>query len=88
MTYLLSIYTAVRNRDETQLANCEQRLKSLAEAGTLPPDAATSLDRIVARARSGSWQSAAERLYEFMLAQRRDGYTGSPKTTPATRRKK
>lgn len=83
-----ALYTAVRNRDETQLTNCEQRLKALAEAGTLPVDAANSLDRIVARARAGSWQSAAERLYEFMLAQRRDGYTGSPKPTPATRRKK
>ena len=83
-----ALYTAVRNRDETQLAQCEQRLKSLADAGSLPADAASSLDRIVARARSGSWHSAAERLYEFMLAQRRDGYTGSPKPTPATRRKK
>lgn len=70
-----ALYTAVRSRDERQLAQCEQRLTGYRETGALPADAAERLDGIIRKARGGSWESAAERLYEFMLAQRRDGAT-------------
>ncbi len=67
-----ALYTAVRNHDEKQLAACEQRLNSYKDAGTLPPPAAEHLAGIIARARKGDWDTAAQRLYQFMLEQRRD----------------
>ena len=68
-----ALYTAVRGRDEKRLTECAKRLTGYREAGKLPAAAADALDAIIRRARGGSWESAAERLYEFMLAQRRDG---------------
>ena len=68
-----ALYTAVRNRDEKRLTECEQRLKAHRDAGKLPPDAADRLDAIIAKARAGSWDAATERLYDFMRAQRREG---------------
>jgi hypothetical protein len=68
-----ALYTAVRNQDEKRLGECERRLGGYRDAGKLPPAAAGALDAIIRRARAGSWQSAAERLYHFMLAQRREG---------------
>jgi hypothetical protein len=68
-----ALYTAVRARDERRLSQCEQRLIAYRQAGKLPPAAADHLDGVIATARGGAWQSAAERLYEFMIAQRRDG---------------
>ena len=67
-----ALYTAVRNRDEKRLGECERRLRGHREAGRLPPDAADELDSVIAKARGGSWDRAAERLYDFMLAQRRE----------------
>ena len=68
-----ALYTAVRNEDEKRLGECEQRLRGYREAGKLPPEAADTLDAIIARARSGKWRSAAESLYDFMKGQRREG---------------
>src|SRR5262245_9613338 len=68
-----ALFTAVTARDEKRLSECEERLRSYREAGKLPADAADELDAIIRKARSGSWQGAAERLYDFMRAQRRDG---------------
>ncbi|MDY3551889.1 hypothetical protein R5W24_000969 [Gemmata sp. JC717] len=73
-----ALYTAVRNRDERRLAECERRLAGYRRSGQLPADAADELDRIVANARGGSWEAAAERLYDFMRAQRREGGTPLP----------
>src|SRR5262245_816942 len=68
-----ALYTAVRMKDEARLGQCEQRLHSYRDAGKLPKESADYLDGVIAKARGGRWESAAERLYEFMLAQRRDG---------------
>jgi hypothetical protein len=68
-----ALYTAVRSRDEKRLEECARRLEGCRRAGKLPADAADHLDRIIRKARSGSWQTAAERLHDFMLAQRREG---------------
>jgi hypothetical protein len=82
-----ALYTAVRSRDEKQLTACEQRLTGYREAGKLPAAAAESLAGIIRKARGGSWDTAAERLYEFMLAQRRDGVIDErPKAKPAKRK--
>jgi hypothetical protein len=68
-----ALFTAVTARDEKLLGQCAQRLSALKDDGRLPGGAADYLDGIVARARDGRWQSAAERLYGFMRAQRREG---------------
>ncbi len=68
-----ALYTAVRNEDEKRLGECEQRLHAYRASGKLPPDAADTLDGVIAKARGGKWQTAAERLYTFMLGQRREG---------------
>jgi hypothetical protein len=77
-----ALYTAVRNQDEKRVGECERRLHGYRESGELPPAAAAALDAVVRRTRSGEWEAAAERLYEFMLAQRRDGADTKPKTRP------
>jgi hypothetical protein len=71
-----ALFTAVTARDERLLGQCAQRLQDYRAAGRLPPDAADALDRIIAKARAGSWETAAERLYDFMRAQKREGVTG------------
>jgi hypothetical protein len=73
-----ALFTAVTARDEKLLAQCEQRLKGHREAGRLPADAGDSLDRVIAKARSGSWEAAAERLYDFMKSQKREGAADPP----------
>ena len=68
-----ALFTAVTARDEKRLGECEQRLHAYRVSGKLPAGPADYLDRVIAKARGGGWESAAERLYEFMLSQRREG---------------
>ena len=77
-----ALYTAVRNRDDARLSQCEKRLADHRVAGKLPKPAADRLAAIVVQARAGDWQPAAERLYDFMLAQRRDGAEPPAKPPP------
>ena len=84
-----ALFTAVTARDEKRLGECERRLRVCRDAGKLPPDPADYLDGVIARARGGRWESAAERLYDFMLAQRREGELDPrPKPTAKGGRKK
>ena len=84
-----ALYTAVCSRDANRLAECEQRLHGYRDAGKLSADAADFLDGIVAQSRAGEWSAAAERLYHFMLAQRREGALEppTPKPDPKAKRK-
>ncbi len=83
-----ALFTAVTGRDERRLGDCEQRLKGYRDAGKLPPDAADALDAIIRQARSGRWESAAERLYAFMMVQRREGAVDhAPKAVKAAKAK-
>jgi hypothetical protein len=68
-----ALFTAVTAHNERLLGECESRLKSHQSAGKLPDAAASSLDAVIRRARSGAWQPAAEQLYTFMMGQRREG---------------
>jgi len=77
-----ALYTAVRNRDGPRVAQCEARLRESRAGGKLPKAAADRLDGVIATARGGDWQAAAERLYDFMLAQRRDGAEAPAKHPP------
>jgi hypothetical protein len=72
-----ALFTAVTARDEQRLGECEQRLHALKNAGKIPTDAARYLDSVIETARAGRWEPAAQRLYGFMTAQRRDG-AGEP----------
>jgi hypothetical protein len=82
-----ALFTAVTARDERLLTQCEQRLKAYRAAGKLPADAGDALDRIVAKARSGSWEGAAERLYDFMKSQKREGVAEPPAPRKQTLKK-
>jgi len=82
-----ALYTAVRNRDEPRLTQCEAKLAGHRAAGKLPRPAADRLAAIVAEARAGDWRPAAERLYDFMLAQRRDGAEAPAKPAPTAKGK-
>jgi hypothetical protein len=68
-----ALFTAVTARDEKLLGQCARRLNALEDAGKLPPDAAAYLAGVVEQARDGHWEAAAQRLYGFMRAQRREG---------------
>ena len=82
-----ALFTAVTARDENKLNDCERRLKRLEETGQLPASAWKSLESTIHKARAGKWQSAAESLYTFMLAQRREGSPGRVVPQPSTRKK-
>ncbi|HSQ57296.1 MAG TPA: hypothetical protein VLM40_16360 [Gemmata sp.] len=73
-----ALFTATTARDEKRLAECEGRLHTLRDEGRLPESAAKFLDEVIARARSGRWETAAEKLYSFMLDQRREGAEDHP----------
>ncbi len=68
-----ALFTAVTARDDKRLAECEARLNAHRAAGVLPATAADTLAGVIKKARAGSWETAAERLYDFMKAQRREG---------------
>jgi hypothetical protein len=73
-----ALFTAVTARDEKLLGECEQRLQALKAAGKLPGDASDYLDGVITKAHAGCWESAAEKLYDFMRAQRREGARDHP----------
>ena len=66
-----ALFTALTSRDPQRLEDCAQRLQFQRDTGRLSVRAARSLDRVIAQARRGEWQPAAERLYQFMHGQRR-----------------
>ena len=66
-----ALFTAVTSRNLDRLTSTEGRLHSLRDQGKLPASAAERIDAIIASARAGEWQPAAERLYEFIKGQRR-----------------
>jgi hypothetical protein len=74
-----ALFTAVRARDEKLLGQCEQQLHTLRDARKLPGDASVHLDGIIQNALAGRWESAAQTLYDFMRAQRREGSHEHPK---------
>lgn len=66
-----ALFTAFTTRDRERLDDCERRLVARREAGKLPAQASARLQSLIGQARSGDWDSAAKRLYEFMYGQRR-----------------
>jgi hypothetical protein len=68
-----ALYTAVRMQDAARVAACETRLLEYEDAGKMPKESADYLKHVIIKTREGRWERAAEQLYEFMLAQRREG---------------
>ena len=64
-----ALFTAVTARDAAKLDRCATKLDELKAQGKLPEAAHETLSGIVTRARGGKWESAAERLYEFIKGQ-------------------
>ena len=83
-----ALYTAVRNRDTQQIGKCESKLNHYRETGKLPAGAAEKLAGIVSKALGGSWDTAAERLYEFMAAQKRETFSSHSASKEEVRKKK
>ncbi len=67
-----ALFTALTSRDDSRLDDCEERLLAFREADQLPAKAAEYLDAVIQQARSGQWEAAAKRLYDFMYRQRRE----------------
>src|SRR5262245_24766994 len=66
-----ALYTAVSLRDPKLVGQCELKLKELYGTLKLPDSASSSLESIIAEAKSGNWEPAQERLSRFMEGQRR-----------------
>jgi hypothetical protein len=67
-----ALFTAITAHDQDRLTRCEQRLDAFKSAGEIPPAAAKQLTGVIATARSGQWDTAARRLYDFIQGQRRE----------------
>ena len=67
-----ALFTALTCRDDNRLDDCEERLLAYREAEQMPANAADYLDGVIDQARSGQWEPAAHRLYDFMYGQRRE----------------
>lgn len=82
-----ALFTAVTARDEKRLGECETRLNAHRAAGMLPASAADTLAGVIQKARAGSWETAAERLYGFVKAQRREGEAPAVVAKPAGKKR-
>jgi len=67
-----ALFTAITSRNVHRVAECEQQLHALKETRRLPRAASDYLDRIIRTARAGNWREAAQTLFGFMKAQRRE----------------
>lgn len=82
-----ALYTAVTAHDVKLLDRCAARLAELDAKGDVGSGVMGHLQsRVFEPARAGEWQSAAESLYAFMTAQRRDGPRERPEKRPAKRK--
>lgn len=66
-----ALYTAVTTQRADLLGQCKTRLAALKAEGKLPEAALAELQPIITQAEGGAWRPAAERLYQFMRAQRK-----------------
>src|SRR6266404_3574167 len=57
-----ALFTAVTARNDKLLRDCERRLSDCDATGKLSAQARNYLDDVIRTARSGQWESAAQRL--------------------------
>ncbi len=81
-----ALFTAFTSRNTARLAQCEEHLHALRDAGELPPNATDYLDGLIKTARGGNWRKAAQKLFDFMKAQRREAPSRVDPTRRAHRR--
>jgi len=67
-----ALYTAVTSKKRDLLEDCRKRLVQLEAEKKLSAEAFQSISSIIEEAEGGEWQSAAQRLHNFMRAQRRE----------------
>lgn len=65
-----ALFTAVTSRDPRRLDDCQTRLKQYRVDQRVPAAAARVLESVCEQARAGQWESASQRLYDFIFAQR------------------
>ena len=66
-----ALFTAITSRDQKQLDECDRRLIAHRDAGKLPKKSADFLESVIRQVRTGKWEPAAKRLYDFMYGQKR-----------------
>lgn len=66
-----ALFTAVTSKRPQLLADCKSRLMKLHGEKRLSDAGFAELDRTMQMCESGDWQPAAQRLYDFMRAQRK-----------------
>ncbi len=79
-----ALFTALTARDVKLLDQSERRLGELRATGKLPEDAHAAVQKVIAKARGGKWEAAAERLYDFIRGQQ-TGPAQEPKPARKTR---
>jgi hypothetical protein len=82
-----ALFTALTAKDTQLLDKCEKRLDELTASGKLPNSAREALGTIIGKARAGKWETAAERLYDFIQGQE-TGPAHTPREHPKPGRKK
>ena len=66
-----ALYTAVTSKRRDLLSNCRERLSKLHQEQRLSQPGFNELCAVIKLAESDKWSDAAERLYAFMRAQRK-----------------
>lgn len=67
-----ALYTAVTSKRRNLLDDCRERLTKLHTEGRLSDAGFTEVSAIVKVAENNEWSTAAQQLYDFMRAQRRN----------------
>jgi hypothetical protein len=73
LTAVDALWTAVTAQQTPWLEQSAHELERLRDAGQLSSDAWEVLEALIAQARNGQWQPAAEGLYDLIKAQRKSG---------------
>lgn len=66
-----ALFTAVTSHRTDLLEQCQQRLEKLSQQGDVSTQVFQELTTICEKANAGQWQTATERLFQFMRGQRR-----------------
>lgn len=71
LTAVDALWTAVTAQQSPWLEQSARELERLRDAGQLSSDAWEVLEALIAQARDGQWQTAAEGLYDLIKGQRK-----------------
>jgi len=67
-----ALWTAITAQDVKLVDQCAENITKLHNAGRMPEPAFAYLQDVIAKARSGQWSKARDRLKKMIRAQRRE----------------